>query len=127
MSNKAKVLFPLSYSDVPTDHVKGLVLRPELDHIPRCRFSTGAQKAAVALPRSWVCSGIQDLAADLQVRRSAMVQRLDQEKLQGQLHKRVRRTERKADDASNRWQVCLILSFASSPSVYTQSKSYRHR
>lgn len=39
-----------------------------------------------------------------------MVQRLDQEKLQGQLHEHVRRAEWKADDTSNRWQVCLSCS-----------------
>lgn len=115
MSNKAKVTPQLSRSEAHADRVKGLILCPELDHFPRCRLSTGTQKAAVALPRSRVCGGIQDLAADLQIRWSTVVQRLDQEKLQGQLHKHVWRTERKADDASNRWQVCLTFSCCKFP------------
>ena len=80
MSNKAKVLPQLAHRGSRTYLIKGLVL-PELDRFPGCCLSTSAQEAAVTIPWSRVCCRIQDLSADIQVWRSTMVQRLDQEKL----------------------------------------------
>lgn len=88
--------------------VEGLL--PELNHFPGRRFSTPAEEIDVTLPWSRIRCRVQDLTADLQVRRSAVVQRLDQKKLQGQFHKYLRRAERKADDSSNRWEVCSTCS-----------------
>ena len=81
MSNKAKVLLWLAHIGSRANLTEGLVLLPELDTFPRCGYSTSVQETGVALPRSRICRRIQGLAADLQVRRSTMVQRSDQEKL----------------------------------------------
>ena len=111
MSNKAKVLLQLAHIRSPANLIEGLVLLPELDTFPRCGYSTSAQETGIALPRSRIRCGIQGLATDLQVRRSTMVQRFDQEKVQGQLHEHVWRAEWKVNDASNCWQVCPICPY----------------
>jgi len=110
MSNKAKVLLRQTHIGGRANLVQGLVLIPEFDTFPRRGYSTSAQEAGVALPWSRIRCGIQGFAADLQVRRSTMVQRFDQEKLQGQLHEHVWRAEWKVNDPSNCWQVCPICS-----------------
>lgn len=79
MSNKAKVVSQPPHSGTRLYLVEGLLYK--LDHFPRRRFSTFIQEAVVALPWSRICCGVQNLTADLQVRRPTLVQRLDQEKL----------------------------------------------
>ena len=81
MSNKAKVSSQLTHSGGRANFIKGLVLH-ELDHFPRCSLGASVQEDAVAIPWSRLCRGLQDLPANLQVWRSTMVQRLDQETLQ---------------------------------------------
>ena len=81
MSNKAKVLPQLAHIGSWANLIEGLVLLTELDTFPRCGHSASAQEACVAFPWSWIRCGIQGFAADLQVRRSTVVQRFDQEKL----------------------------------------------
>ena len=74
MSNKAKVLSHLARSGSRANPIKGLVLLPELDHFPRCCNRSSTQEAAIAIPWSRVRCRIQGFTADLQVRRSTVVQ-----------------------------------------------------
>lgn len=76
MSNKSKVRTPLSVPRTPFDVVfdVGVVLQPLPDHLQGARRRATRQEAAVPVPWSWLRRRLQGYPADIQVRRTAMVQ-----------------------------------------------------
>ncbi len=75
------------------------------DHLQGVRDCASGPQAALAVPWPGVCGRIQGDAADIQVRRAAVVQRHPQQELQGELHERVRRAQGQDGVAGYRWQV----------------------
>ena len=97
MSNKAKVMnasvfLLLQQSLIGTffRELEGLVLNPLLDHLSGSGWRAVGTQGLVVVSGSRIRRRIQSAPTGLQIRWSAMVQRLDHETLQNPIHQRLR-------------------------------------
>ena len=113
MSNKAKVWANAGYYlrlvSNETLISSGFVLYIEPHTLPGCRNCTTPSQVYLSLPGPWVCCRLQSCATDVQVRRPAMVQWLDQTALWYAVHEYVRWAEGQDDDTGIGWKVSCAL------------------
>ena len=117
MSNKSKVRLHMPTRPAGTAYPRlahpvrtpGFCCHSLVDHFQGPRGGAARPQAALALPRARVRRGLQGHAADIQVRRAAVVQRHPVPELQGQLLECVRRAEGQDDDAGDRGQVSRVV------------------
>lgn len=93
MSNQAKVTINNDHVSIVFDGTfitPGLVIHVEPHTFPGRSIRTGPSQIYLSFPWPWVCCRLQSRATDVQIRRSAVVQRLDQTALWDTVHKYVR-------------------------------------